>query len=211
MINVELVYALKDRQKVIRMAIEEGCTLQAAIENSGLLAEFPEIDLGKNKLGIWNKLAKPDAVLRDHDRVEIYRPLIADPKEVRKQRAAEGKAMKKGGGEAGGGTLEIRQRKAARAGLLHFGGPIVGLSSGQLIEFHDGLGFLQHGDAVAGLGGFQNLLVGGLGRNPQGVMGPGVLDCNIGLRQRGLGLRTQGRRDRRGGLPAGRAATAGRK
>ncbi len=100
MINVELVYALKDRQKVIRMAIEEGCTLQAAIENSGLLAEFPEIDLGKNKLGIWNKLAKPDAVLRDHDRVEIYRPLIADPKEVRKQRAAEGKAMKKGGGEA---------------------------------------------------------------------------------------------------------------
>ncbi len=100
MINVELVYALMDRQKVLRMAVEEGCTLQAAIENSGLLAEFPEIDLGKNKLGIWNKLAKPDAVLRDHDRVEIYRPLIADPKEVRKQRAAEGKAMKKGGGEA---------------------------------------------------------------------------------------------------------------
>jgi len=102
MINVELVYALKGRQKVVRMAVEEGCSLQAAIENSGLLAEFPEIDLSKNKVGIWNKLAKQEAVLRDHDRVEIYRPLIADPKEVRKQRAAEGKAMKKGGGEAAG-------------------------------------------------------------------------------------------------------------
>ncbi len=100
MINVEVIYALKDRQKVARLAVEEGCTVQAAIESSGLLVEFPEIDLSKNKVGIWNKLAKPDAVLRDLDRVEIYRPLIADPKEVRKQRAAEGKVMKKGGGDA---------------------------------------------------------------------------------------------------------------
>jgi putative ubiquitin-RnfH superfamily antitoxin RatB of RatAB toxin-antitoxin module len=76
--------------------------LREAVELSGLLREFPEIDLGKNKLGIWNKLAKADAVLRDRDRVEIYRPLIADPKEVRRQRAAEGKVMKKGGGEAAG-------------------------------------------------------------------------------------------------------------
>jgi hypothetical protein len=74
--------------------------VREAIERSGLLAEFPEIDLANNKLGIWNKLAKPDALLRDKDRVEIYRPLIADPKEVRRQRAAEGKVMKKGGGEA---------------------------------------------------------------------------------------------------------------
>jgi hypothetical protein len=102
MINVEIVYALMDRQKVVRQAVEEGCTLKAAVENSGLLDEFPEIDLSKNKVGIWNKLAKPDAVLRDQDRVEIYRPLIADPKEVRKQRAAEGKVMKKGGGDAAG-------------------------------------------------------------------------------------------------------------
>jgi putative ubiquitin-RnfH superfamily antitoxin RatB of RatAB toxin-antitoxin module len=102
MINVELVYALHDRQKIVRMDVEEGCTLQTAVENSGLLQEFPEIELGKNKVGIWNKLAKLDAVLRDHDRVEIYRPLIADPKEVRKQRAAEGKVMKKGGGDAPG-------------------------------------------------------------------------------------------------------------
>jgi putative ubiquitin-RnfH superfamily antitoxin RatB of RatAB toxin-antitoxin module len=61
---------------------------------------IPEIDLAKNKLGVFAKLSKPDAVLRDHDRVEIYRPLLADPKEVRKQRAAAGKVMKKGAGES---------------------------------------------------------------------------------------------------------------
>jgi putative ubiquitin-RnfH superfamily antitoxin RatB of RatAB toxin-antitoxin module len=98
-IHVEVVYALASRQKVLDLVLPEGTTVQQAIERSGLLAEFPEIDLSKNKLGIWNKLAKADAVLRDQDRVEIYRPLIADPKEVRRQRAAEGKVMKKGGGD----------------------------------------------------------------------------------------------------------------
>ncbi|MFZ5485146.1 MAG: RnfH family protein [Pseudomonadota bacterium] len=100
MIHIEVVYALMAHQKVVPLALPEGSTVREAVERSGLLAEFPEIDLAKNKLGIWNKLAKPEATLRDRDRVEIYRPLIADPKEVRKQRAAEGKAMKKGGGDA---------------------------------------------------------------------------------------------------------------
>lgn len=99
-IQVEVVYALAHQQKVVPLVLPQGSTVQQAIERSGLLGEFPEIDLAKNKVGIWNKLAKPDAVLRDRDRVEIYRPLIADPKEVRRQRAAEGKVMKKGGGEA---------------------------------------------------------------------------------------------------------------
>ena len=99
-IQVEVVYGRQDRQKVVAVKLGEGATLREAVERSGLLAEFPEIDLAANKLGIWNKLAKADAVVRDKDRVEIYRPLIADPKEVRKQRAAEGKVMKKGGGEA---------------------------------------------------------------------------------------------------------------
>lgn len=99
MIEIEVIYALRDQQRVIRLSAEEGSTVREVVERSGLLEEFPEIDLARNKLGIWNKLAKPDAVLRDRDRVEIYRPLIADPKEVRKQRAAEGKAMKKGGGD----------------------------------------------------------------------------------------------------------------
>ena len=71
-----------------------------AIEASGLLGKHPDIDLATNKLGIYAKLAKPDTVLRDRDRVEIYRPLIADSKEMRKQRAAEGKATRKGESES---------------------------------------------------------------------------------------------------------------
>jgi len=83
----------------VQLKLVSGSTVATAIEASGLLQKYPEIDLAKNKLGVFSKLAKIDTVLRDQDRVEIYRPLIADPKEVRKKRAAEGKAMKKGRGE----------------------------------------------------------------------------------------------------------------
>ena len=100
-IQVEVVYALPERQELASFSLPAGSTVRQAIEASGLLDKHPEIDLAKNKLGIYAKLTKAEATLRDRDRVEIYRPLIADPKEVRKQRAAEGKAMKKGGGEAG--------------------------------------------------------------------------------------------------------------
>ena len=98
-LNVEVCYAMRDKQEVVRLRLPEGATLQQGLESSGLLVKYPEIDVKKNKFGIWNKLSKLDAVLRDKDRIEIYRPLIADPKEVRKQRAAEGKVMKKGAGE----------------------------------------------------------------------------------------------------------------
>jgi uncharacterized protein len=97
-IQVEVTYARPERQDVIPVKLPVGTTLLQAVEKSGLPAKYPEIDLAKGKFGIYSKLAKPDTVLRDRDRVEIYRPLIADPKEVRKQRAAEGKVMKKGGG-----------------------------------------------------------------------------------------------------------------
>lgn len=98
--QVEVVYARPDIQVLIPLEVEEGTTLRTAIERSGVLERFPEIDLEKAKVGIFGKLSKLDTMLRAKDRVEIYRPLIADPKEVRKQRAAEGKQMKKGGGEA---------------------------------------------------------------------------------------------------------------
>ena len=100
MINVDVCYALATKQEVVRLTLPEGANLQQALEASGLLAKFPEIDIKKNKFGIWNKLSKLDSLLRNQDRIEIYRPLIADPKEVRKQRAAEGKVMKKGAGES---------------------------------------------------------------------------------------------------------------
>jgi putative ubiquitin-RnfH superfamily antitoxin RatB of RatAB toxin-antitoxin module len=98
-ITVELVYPLKETQEIFTLRLPEGATIAQAIESSGVLSKYPEIDLSKNKTGIYSKLSKLDTPLKDKDRVEIYRPLIADPKEVRKQRAAEGKTMKKGAGE----------------------------------------------------------------------------------------------------------------
>lgn len=98
-IRVEVAYAQAGRQEIVAIDVEPGTTVQQAIEASGLLGRHPEIDLAKNKVGIYAKVAKLDAAVRDRDRIEIYRPLIADPKAVRKQRAAEGKVMKKGAGE----------------------------------------------------------------------------------------------------------------
>ncbi len=101
-IGVEVVYALKDRQEVVAVKLPAGATVEQAIEASGLLQKFPEISLEKtgNKVGIFAKLTPVTTALRDRDRVEIYRPLIADPKEVRRKRASAGKVMKKGGGDA---------------------------------------------------------------------------------------------------------------
>lgn len=98
--QVEVAYARADVQTILPVDVEEGATLRQAIERSGILNRHPEIDLTVNKVGVFGRLAKLDEPLRARDRVEIYRPLIADPKEVRKQRAAEGKRMKKGGGDA---------------------------------------------------------------------------------------------------------------
>lgn len=99
MIQVELVYALPHEQTLLKFAVPVGTRVAEAVQRSGILAKYPEIDLDKSKLGIFGKLTKPDAELREYDRIEIYRPLIADPKEVRRKRAKEGKVMKKGGGD----------------------------------------------------------------------------------------------------------------
>ncbi|QDF99698.1 RnfH family protein [Azoarcus sp. DD4] len=98
-IEIEVVYALPQRQELVRLHLPDGATVRDAVIASGLLGKYPDIEIdGPNKLGIFAKLVKADTVLRDRDRVEIYRPLIADPKAVRKKRADEGKVMKKGGG-----------------------------------------------------------------------------------------------------------------
>lgn len=99
-INIEVVYALPHEQILLQLQMPQHATVAEAIKLSGVLEKHPEIDLGKNKLGIFGKLTRTDAVLRDKDRIEVYRPLLADPKEVRRKRAEEGKAMKKGSGEA---------------------------------------------------------------------------------------------------------------
>ncbi|MBI4755234.1 MAG: RnfH family protein [Betaproteobacteria bacterium] len=96
--KIEVVYALPQRQELVRLSVAKGSTVRQAVESSGLLEKFPGIDLARDKVGIFGKLAKLDTVVREDDRVEIYRPLVADPKEVRRKRAEEGKVMKKGGG-----------------------------------------------------------------------------------------------------------------
>ena len=99
-INVEVIYALPQAQTLLSVSLPQGGTVAEAIKLSGILDQHAEIDIEKNKLGIFGKLSKADTVLRDKDRVEIYRPLLADPKEIRRKRAEEGKIMKKGGGDA---------------------------------------------------------------------------------------------------------------
>ena len=98
-ISVEVLYALPREQTLLRVDIPKGATVADAIKISGVLNKYPEIDLATNKVGIFSKLSKLDIVVRERDRIEIYRPLIADPKAVRRQRAEAGKVMKKGGGD----------------------------------------------------------------------------------------------------------------
>lgn len=98
-IHVEVVYALPGQQPLLQVRLAEGATVEEAIRASGILDAIPEIDLATNKVGIFSKLVKLGESVRDKDRVEIYRPLIANPKEVRRKRAEEGKVTKKGGGE----------------------------------------------------------------------------------------------------------------
>lgn len=87
-ITVEVAYATVEQQLILEVQVDQGTTIKQAIEISGILERFPEIDLKKNKVGIFGKLKNIGQILQDTDRVEIYRPLIADPKEVRRRRAA---------------------------------------------------------------------------------------------------------------------------
>ena len=98
-IRVEVAYARPDEQLIIPVEVAEGATLEQAIIQSRIQERFPEIQLQTAKVGVFGKLGKLSAIARPGDRIEIYRPLLADPKEVRKQRAVEGKRMRKGGGD----------------------------------------------------------------------------------------------------------------
>ncbi|OQW74664.1 MAG: RnfH family protein [Proteobacteria bacterium ST_bin11] len=84
--NVGVCYAQADRQTWLRLDVPEGSTIAEAIELSGVLSQYPEIDLGSQKVGIFGKLAKLDAQVKEGDRVEIYRKITADPAEVQRRR-----------------------------------------------------------------------------------------------------------------------------
>ncbi|MEJ2609037.1 MAG: RnfH family protein [Candidatus Thiodiazotropha sp.] len=95
----EVAFGKMNEQVLLTVESSAPMTAQEAIDKSAILERFPEIDLKVNKIGIFGKAAKLDVVLTEGDRVEIYRPLIADPKEARKKRAVEGKAKHKGLGK----------------------------------------------------------------------------------------------------------------
>lgn len=86
-ITVEIVYALPEKQYLRSVTLEEGATVEQAIKASGLLSLRKDIDLANNKVGIFSRPVKLGDAVQDGARVEIYRPLIADPKEMRRQRA----------------------------------------------------------------------------------------------------------------------------
>ncbi|WP_415035383.1 RnfH family protein [Azonexus sp.] len=95
--RVEVCYLAPGVESCCTLDVPENSTLGTAIALSGVLQRHPEIDLERQKVGIWNSVARLDTPLRAADRVEIYRPLSADPKTIRRQRVAEGKTM---GGKA---------------------------------------------------------------------------------------------------------------
>jgi putative ubiquitin-RnfH superfamily antitoxin RatB of RatAB toxin-antitoxin module len=107
-LSIEVCYALPEGKSAIcALSLAEGVTVREAIEASGLLARFPEIDLGAQKVGVFGRIRPLDAVLVDRDRVEIYRPLKVDPKVARQRRVEKTRR---------GGSIEGRRwtRKEAR-------------------------------------------------------------------------------------------------
>lgn len=91
MIEIEVAYATPARQLLVKIQVPEGCTLEGAIDRSGIREEFPDMVIDDSAVGIFSRKAPLGQELREGDRVEIYRPLIADPKEARRRRALEKK------------------------------------------------------------------------------------------------------------------------
>lgn len=88
-IKIEVVYALPEKQVLLEVEVDAGTNVRQAIERSGILSRFPEIELARGRVGIFGRPVHLDALLNDGDRVEIYRPLMADPKQARQGRAQQ--------------------------------------------------------------------------------------------------------------------------
>ena len=94
LITVEVAYALPDEQLILSLEVPKDTLVEDAIKRSGMLEKYPQIDLNSDKVGIFGKMCKLNAPLLHKDRIEIYRPLIADPKESRRQKAEMEKKKK---------------------------------------------------------------------------------------------------------------------
>ncbi|WP_088330747.1 RnfH family protein [Lacimicrobium sp. SS2-24] len=110
-IRLEVTYALPDQQALLEVVVEQGATVEQAIKASGILRRFPNIDLQQSKVGIWYKTCKLDDQPKEGDRIAIYRPLIADPKEVRRRRAEKAKQEGRADKVTGGRVNPLKRRE----------------------------------------------------------------------------------------------------
>lgn len=110
-VQIEIVYGTPTKQELMALSVEPDVTIEQAINMSGILDMFEEIDLSVNKVGVWNHTAKLTDKVNDLDRIEIYRPLIADPKEVRKRRAEKAKQEGRADKVTGGRVNPLRGKK----------------------------------------------------------------------------------------------------
>ena len=116
--RVEVAYALPDRQRICVLAVEPGCTALEAVQRSGILDEFPEIDLTDTKMGIFSQpVANPERrALQDGDRVELYRPLLIDPKARRRERAESAGLQRKRAAKESSSTASQTKKLSAKPG-----------------------------------------------------------------------------------------------
>jgi len=85
--RIEVAYALPEQQTLLTISVLSGCTVEQAIQQSGILVQYPEIDLAANKVGIFSEIAALSRIVQENERIEIYRNLCLDPMEARRQRA----------------------------------------------------------------------------------------------------------------------------
>ena len=93
LMNIEVAYALQARQRIVAMRVPTGTPVRQALADSGIVTEFPEIDIRRCPIGVFGQVIADDYVMRDGDRIEIYRPLERDPREARRELAARGLTM----------------------------------------------------------------------------------------------------------------------
>lgn len=111
LVHVEVVYALPKEQKIFKSVVTPDTCVEEIIRQSGVLSAYPEINLKANKVGVFSRQVKLDATVRDGDRIEIYRPLVADPKEIRRRRAEKAKQEGKADPVTGGKVNQLRKKE----------------------------------------------------------------------------------------------------
>lgn len=95
MVNIEVAYANPETQLIVALSLPKETTLEAAVQASGIMAQFPEIALSALNVGVFGAVCKADQLIKQGDRIEIYRSLLHDPKEARRQRALDGQRARK--------------------------------------------------------------------------------------------------------------------